>query len=458
MIKSFRLQLTAWYLLFCGAALVLFSIFFYGLLSKELYQRLDDSLNAEAASAIGMYQGEFAESAGDARAAAQEVARAMAARGALAICEDERLLTATPQLDAGAIAAARQANVPSTISPATGSGVRVMARPFEIEGRHFVLVLAESAEGINADLRLVRRVLFIALPLVLLLVGGGGYWLATRSLAPVRRMAEQARTITDRNLRSGLDAGAASEELQTLADAFNELLARLDRSFAAMRRFVADASHELRTPLAVIRGETDVTLLAERSPEEYRESMAIIGDEARRLSRLVDDLLNLARADAESVKLHVEPFYMNDLLADCRRSVQPLAGAKNVAVDCRCSGDVTFTGDQELLRRLVLNLLDNAIRYTPPGGRVRMGLEAENGDVRIVISDTGIGISPEAAAHVFERFYRADHARSREQGGFGLGLSIVKWIAESHKGSVEMKSQPGEGSTFTVLLPQERFG
>jgi two-component system OmpR family sensor kinase len=278
--------------------------------------------------------------------------------------------------------------------------------------------------------------------------------LATRSLAPVSRMADQAKTITDRNLRSGLDAGAGSEELQLLADSFNELLARLDRSFASMRRFVADASHELRTPLSIIGGEADVALAAGRTAAEYRESIVIMQDEARRLSRLVDDLLNLARADAETTRLQVEPFYLDDLLTECCRSVQGLAAAKDLALECHCREDVTFSGDQELLRRLVLNLLDNAIRYTPGGGRVSVQLETCEGSLRIAVCDTGIGIPPEAAPHVFERFYRADQARSREQGGFGLGLSIVKWIAESHNGTVELSSQPGVGSTFTVLLHQ----
>ena len=244
----------------------------------------------------------------------------------------------------------------------------------------------------------------------------------------------------------------ASEEFQLLADSFNELLARLDRSFATMRRFVADASHELRTPLAIIRGEADVALAADRSASDYRESIAIMQDEARRLSRLVDDLLNLARADAESVKLQIEPFYLDDLVSECCRSLQGLAGAKGVELECRCAPDVMFHGDQELVRRLILNLLENAISYTPAYGRVLADLEVDGEVLRLKVSDTGIGIPPDAVPHVFERFYRVDSARSRAHGGFGLGLSIVKWIAESHHGTVELTSRPGVGSTFTVLL------
>jgi heavy metal sensor kinase len=267
-------------------------------------------------------------------------------------------------------------------------------------------------------------------------------------------MAEQAREITGSNLNRRLEIGNAAEELAILAASFNELLARLDQSFEAMRRFVADASHELRTPIAVIRGEADVALSHDRGAAEYKESLAIVLDESRRLSRLVDDLLNLARADAGRVKLEVQEFYFNELLAECCRSMQTLASASDVALECCSPGDVQFRGDEGLLRRLVINLLDNAIRYTPPGGKVSAELEAGPARVLIRISDTGAGIPPEAAPHVFERFYRADKARSRQDGGFGLGLAIVKWIAEAHNGTVELTRNAGPGTTFMVTLPQ----
>jgi signal transduction histidine kinase len=154
------------------------------------------------------------------------------------------------------------------------------------------------------------------------------------------------------------------------------------------------------------------------------------------------------------VSLRIEEFYLNDLLADCCRALQGTANAKDLSLECLCPGDVSFRGDQELLRRLILNLLDNAIRYTPPGGKVTAKLGASGGDLCIEIADSGIGIPPEAAPHIFERFYRGDQARSRQNGGFGLGLSIVKWIAESHRGAVDFTSLPGEGTTFTVVLHQ----
>jgi heavy metal sensor kinase len=267
-------------------------------------------------------------------------------------------------------------------------------------------------------------------------------------------MAEQARNITGSNLETRIKIDNAAEELAVLVTSFNELLSRLDQSFDTMRRFVADASHELRTPISVIRGEADVALSQVRSPTEYRESLGVILDEARRLSRLVDDLLNLARADAGHVQLQTHDFYLNELLSDCCRSVQGLASTRGLTLECVADGDLQFTGDEQLLRRLVINLLDNAIRYTPKGGRVRAELQAGDSDVRLRVSDTGIGIAREDAARIFERFYRAGEARSRQDGGFGLGLAIVRWIAESHHGTVDCASRAGEGSTFTVTLPR----
>ncbi|HKW99444.1 MAG TPA: heavy metal sensor histidine kinase [Bryobacteraceae bacterium] len=460
MIKSFRLQLTAWYLLLFTLLFLAFSIFLYSVLSKALARRMDETLSSEVATAAGLFRDEMAELNGDRVGAAREAMAEMTIRGVLvAVFADDQLLGSSSPFNIPDLqhlirraAAAHNAEILTTVARPGSAGARVVARGFVFGGKQYVVIAVESLESIQSELAVVRRVLYLALPLVLLIAGIGGFLLAARNLAPLRWMADQARNITDKNLHNRLDVGNAQEELQVLSDSFNELLARLDQSFETMRRFVADASHELRTPIAVIRGEADVALGHERKPQEYQESLAIIQDEARRLSRLVDDLLNLARADAGHVNLRLEEFYLNDLLAECCRSVQASAGAHDVQVECSCPADVVFRGDQELLRRLVLNLLDNAVRFTPAGGKVAVRLETAEGGVCIQVADTGVGIPPELAAHVFERFYRGDQARSRQNGGFGLGLSIVKWIAESHNGTVQLESRPGKGSTFTVLL------
>jgi heavy metal sensor kinase len=452
MIRSFRLRLTAWYV---GCFAVLFTILaagLYGVLSRALTSRLDESLLSQAATASSLFQDEMSESNNDADKSAEEAVTNMRLRaGKVAVLDSARMLAASRAFDApAAVRLASDAKESAYSIP----GARAAVCRFTFNGRAYLAVAVEPLDAIEADLAAIRRAMFLALPLILAVAGAGGYWFATRGMAPLDAMAAQARRITGSNLDARLQIGDASEELTALAESFNELLGRLDQSFENMRRFVADASHELRTPVAVIRGEADVALANERSAAEYKESLAIILDESQRLSRLVDDLLNLARADAGRVKLQAQQFYWNDLLAECCRSVQSLAGARRIDLECRCAADAPFFGDEELLRRMTLNLLDNAIRYTPPGGKVLAELEAREEGVRIRISDTGIGIGPEAAEHVFERFFRADKARSRGNGGFGLGLAIVKWIAESHRGAVELASRPGAGSTFTVTLPR----
>ena len=449
--RSLRFRLTAWYVALFSALILCFGIFLYKVLEHDLLSRLDDTLTSQAASAATLLPDEMQEEKGDVPVAASEVVGELRG-GGVAIFENRRPV------------ASRALDVPGGIDPAACArpmtiasgafGTRVVCSRVAIGSQVFAVAAGQPLDDVAGELALVRRVLFFAAPLWILLAALGGFALATRNLSPLGTMARQASGIGERNLEQRLEIGPAARELEVLAAAFNELLARLDRSFESMRRFVADASHELRTPISVIRGEADVALSHERPVAEYRESLAIVLDESRRLSRLVDDLLNLARADAGHVRLQVQEFYFNDLLAECCRSVQALARARRISLECRSAGDISFRGDEELLRRLIVNLLDNAIRYTPEDGSVTASLEASGPELRIQVSDTGAGIPPEAAPHLFERFYRADEARSRQAGGSGLGLAIVKWIAESHHGAVALTSRPGAGSTFTVTLPR----
>ncbi|MGA3017734.1 MAG: heavy metal sensor histidine kinase [Bryobacteraceae bacterium] len=462
MINSFRFRLTLWYLLFFSLLFVLFSLFLHGVLSHALQRRLDEGLAVEANTAAAMLQDEFDEMKGNVRAASSEAVSGMRLHGSLvAVVSGNRLLAAStplPQSQVDFIAARAAVDPTADLAVAVPqvqpNGARAAVHRVKVGGQEYQIVALQSRDELVEDLAVVRRVTLLALPLVIVLAGFGGYWLASRSLAPLGWMAQQAHRITDSNLNTRLEIGNAADELAVLAASFNELLSRLDLSFESMRRFVADASHELRTPLSIIRGEADVALSHERTAAEYRESLAIILDESRRLSRLVDDLLNLARADTGRLKLQSAEFYLNDLLAECCRSAQSLAAARGIALECRPAEDAPFRGDEELLRRMVMNLLDNAIRYTPSGGKVSAALEAQDSQLRIRIADTGVGISPDDAPHVFERFYRADTARSRQDGGFGLGLAIVRWIAESHRGEVDLATTPNAGSTFTVTLPR----
>ncbi|HLI83131.1 MAG TPA: heavy metal sensor histidine kinase [Bryobacteraceae bacterium] len=464
MFKTLRARLTAWYLAFFLVSFAVFSLLLYAALSRALERRLDQNLASQANTATALMREELDEMRGDALRAAKDVLSEMQPRDNLiAILEGNAPLAASGPIT-GPIFGPGLASPdpPAANSPATwalprwGShGARAVANRFTWSNRAFAIVAISPLDFIAADLQTLRQALLLAVLPLLALAAFGGHLLARRGLAPLAAMSAQTQRITSENLSARLAIGNAAEEMALLATSFNALLARLDQSFDTMRRFVQDASHEIRTPLAVIRGEADVALSRARAASEYRESLAVIQEESRRLSRLVEDLLNLARADAGRVQLRLENLYVNDLVAECCRSVEPLAAARNLTLACNASADIPFRGDEELLRRMVLNLLDNAIRYTPPGGRISAAVESQNGEIRIRVADTGIGIPPESVPHVFERFYRADQSRSRNgstAGSFGLGLSIVKWIAESHHGVVELASQPGAGSTFTVRL------
>jgi heavy metal sensor kinase len=268
-------------------------------------------------------------------------------------------------------------------------------------------------------------------------------------------MNSQTQRISAENLSARLDVTNTRDELGHLATTINDLLARLESSFKAQQRFIADASHELRTPLAVLRGETEVALGKTRTVEEYQQSLALIQDEAESLSRIVEDLFILARQPISTRSaLHNESVSLNDAVKDCARAAQVLAIRKGVRLQLANDPPaIALNGDQELIKRMILNLLDNAVKYTPAGGEISLALARENGNAEIVVRDTGMGIPETDQSRVFDRFFRVDKARARAMGGAGLGLSIAQWIVEAHGGEISVASTPGQGSTFTVVLP-----
>lgn len=462
MFRSIRLRLTLWYLLFCTLLLVGFSGFLYTLLGRNFYQQLDASLDRSARTAAGLFADEVKELQGDIAGGAAETLREFTVpMGSVAIFDGNQLLASgNPEIQKvrGLTVLLEKAGLTNRSLVTTAgdlgpNGARIIILPVPIGGHRCFVIVTESLDSIRDQLTLFRRILYLALSVTLLLAGFGGLLLARKSLAPIVAISEQAERIGAENLHERLQIGEQKDELGRLAAVFNRLLSRLEQSFLTQQQFMADASHELRTPLAVIQGEADVSLSQDRPPAEYRESLGIISDEARRLARLVDDLLHLARADTGHRELNIEEFYLNDLLEECSRSARTLAEGRGILLTLACTGDQSFRGDQELIRRMVLNLLDNAIRYTPPGGTVSLRLEAQEDNASIIVADTGIGISADSVSRVFDRFYRVNPARSRANGGFGLGLSIVKWIAELHNGSVRLTSAPGIGSTFIITLP-----
>jgi len=334
---------------------------------------------------------------------------------------------------------------------------RGFARRFELDGKRYELAILQSLHQQEEMLKGVTATFAWVIPISLLLASASGYFLARKSLAPVVAMSNQAGKIGAENLHERLPVQNEKDELGHLALSFNDLLDRLGHSFERQKRFMADASHELRTPVAILRGESEVALSKEsRAPEEYRESLETLHHESQRLTRIVEDLFTLTRADAGQYPLQLSEFYLDELIGECVHSARTLAKAKKITMSCKEIAESPIQADESLLRRMILNLLDNAIKYTPEGGGVSVSCEPVGSEYALAISDTGIGVPKELRSRIFERFVRADEARSRsaeDGGGAGLGLSISRWIAEAHQGCLELTQSDSDGSTFTAFLP-----
>jgi heavy metal sensor kinase len=351
-----------------------------------------------------------------------------------------------------------------TFETVEGTGrypTRVFTFPVVARGRMVnLLQVGMSLEALHMARIHFLWTLAALLPVALLLAGGGGWLLARRALRPVDQMTTAARRIEAEHLAQRLGGAEVNDELGRLARTLNEMLARLEAGFAQVRRFSADASHELRTPLTVLKGEIEVALRSPRAPEEYRRVLTSTLEEVERMARLVEDLLLLSRADAGALRFESEPVELDHLIEEVAKQAEVLARPRQTRVSLTEMAPLVVRGDGQRLKQLLLNLVDNAIKYTPAGGQVTLGLRAvpdgaaaSEERAEIFVRDTGIGIAPADVPRIFERFYRADPARSREAGGAGLGLCISRTIVEAHQGRIEVESAPGQGSTFRVLLP-----
>jgi signal transduction histidine kinase len=299
---------------------------------------------------------------------------------------------------------------------------------------------------------LVGVVVWVGIPAVLLSITGG-WWLMHKALAPVATLTEAARCVTESNLNKELPRSRNGDELDELSAVLNDMTGRLHQSFGRIRQFTLHASHELKTPLTILCGEAETEMHdVSLSPVE-RERSANRLEELRRLARIVDGLALLAKADSGLIPLVWAHVRMEDLVRDSFADTQVLVQASGLTVELTACEEAVIHGDPHRLRQLLLNLLDNAVKYNQKGGSVEIGLQAINGKAELTIANTGPGIAPDALAHVFERFYRGDPAHSHDVDGCGLGLSIAEWIVKIHHGTIQIKSAPSELTTVTVQLP-----
>jgi heavy metal sensor kinase len=342
--------------------------------------------------------------------------------------------------------------LPSDISTPYGR-LRVINSPvIGPDGKRYLLQVGISLSALDTSLSRYRDLLLLLTPLSLLMAAAGAWWLSGFALAPLTRLALAARDIDVATLERRLPRRGVDDELEDVTRAFNDTLARLEQSIGEMRQFSSALAHELRTPLAALRGEIELGLRATRDVELQRSFASQIED-IDRLTRLIDQVLTLARAESGQIPLRFAAVDLGALAASLVEQLEPVAHARSIQLRCEPPPSVVALADAGWLERLVLNLLDNAMKFTPEGGRVLVRVSHDRRRARLDVSDTGIGMTPAVAAHVFERFYQADPSRSSVPGGAGLGLSLVKWIVDRHHGTIVVASQPNQGSTFTVTLP-----
>jgi heavy metal sensor kinase len=480
MIDSVRVRLTLWYTAVLALVLVALSLITYFIFWRSTVQRTDLSLVELSNAFLTTLNAEVNDEAGpDALRAAARVAItehrfrdyvfAVFDADGKAVVSSQDVPSVNPASDASPAGLLSSSSFRRFLDACgradrifgevkgSKAGYRGFGRHFSSGGQTYTLVILQSLHPQQEMLEEVTSTFAWMIPIAILLASGGGYFLARKSLAPVVAMSRQAGRIGAANLHERLAVQNEKDELGQLARSFNSLLDRLSQSFERQQRFMADASHELRTPVAILRGESEVALSQQARPaEEYRESLAVLHQEAARLTHIVEDLFTLTRADAGQYPLQPRDFYLDELAAECVHSARTLAMAKKICLNFDGATEAPIHADESLVRRMILNLLDNAIKYTSQGGRVTVSCRREGNEYALSITDTGGGIPAELQPRIFERFFRADKARSRAEndgGGAGLGLSISRWIAEAHHGRLELARSDTIGSTFTAYLP-----
>jgi heavy metal sensor kinase len=457
-IRSLRLRLTLWYVLLLAVILAGFSAGIYLTLRHNLNDSLDDSIRNRANVLLDVLR---YEDGGPTLAGVVSSSDPNEGESFARVFDSSGGVTFDNTVAAGEVAFDRRA-VESALSGETRSrnvstgdeSFRVRTLPIEQDGRiSGVLEVGESRGDVSDTLRILLVILAVAYPLTLAVASFGGVFLAGRALSPIDRLTGLARRISAEDLSQRLDLKLPDDEVGRLARTFDEMIGRLDAAFRRQREFTADASHELRTPLTAIKGQVEVALGKPRDADSYREVLQVVNEEVDRMIRLVGSLLTLARADAGQIPIASEAVNLPELVAAAVEQVRPVMERRDVELHLEPGPAVMLRADEDLLLQLLLNLLDNAGKYTRPGGRVTVGWAVGDGQAEVWVRDTGVGIAPEDLPHIFDRFYRVDKARSRAAGGAGLGLSICRWIAEAHGGSIAVESAPGEGTAFVVRLP-----
>jgi signal transduction histidine kinase len=456
-------------LMFCAVVGVLLAACFAGfymLLSREVYSQLDRQLLEAARPVIAdLISDPYNEKDVDELNLRGEYFELFDTSGHV-LQRSRNLQVAT--FGPGAIAFNTRTTDFRTLEDRNYGRLRLATIPFEFGKEPVVLAVAVSTGQADHVLATFRGIILLILPLSLLLTAGVAAWYVGKSLAPIATFTRHAEQMAERvsgfhqpDLWHPLPVNTPRDELSRLAETFNQLFDRVASALGQLRQFVSDASHELRTPLSVLQGETELLLSEPRTPEQYQETLRVIDEELKNLSRIVEGLFTLAMADAGQLRLANEPVYLNEVLEGSCALLTPLAQAKDIALQRDLRQDFPYLGDEVFLRQLFLIFLENAIKYSPPRTTIKVELEQKNGTLQARFQDQGIGISPEHLAHIFERFYRAGQPGSTqpkpvETPSGGLGLAIADAITSAMGGWIDCCSEPSAGSIFTVHLPLHR--
>jgi heavy metal sensor kinase len=462
--RSVRTRLALWHLAALIVVLALYSWGVFALMHRNLMADMDRQLGEDLDRAEVSFQqnpdGTLSRRMAD---VAPEENESVAARGPWTYVwtVDGRRLYRDPSapeslsISPGVPASGRTNRNSSSLQLPDGGWVRCLTRREEFAGLSAVVRVARSEDRARRELRGLLMVLVGGLPVAAVFAGLGGYLVARRALRPIDRMVTSARRITAASLSDRLPVENPDDELGHLASVFNETFGRLEASFDQLRRFTADASHEMRTPLTTIRTVGEVGLQEPRSDRAYRDIVGSMLEEADRLNRLVESLLTLARADGGHVQLSRDRVDVGDLAREVAEHLSVLAEERRQSMSVEGPSGLFVKADRLLLRHAVINLLDNAIKYSPVEGRIQLVAARRSTDVVLEVRDSGPGIPPEHTGRIFDRFYRIDKARSRDPGGVGLGLSIARWAVEVQGGRIDVESPESGGSVFRIVLPGE---
>ena len=451
-----RVRLTLWYVFLLAVTFIIFSVYLIFRFQDSLVTAVDNSLQITVSHTIASFDQEDVDERDRLTISRSEPSQGLNPNFVMRLISSQNEVWDTSgNLQDTSLWGPTEAGYSTQTEKETGAEWRVFSQPVLTSGGQTVawVQAAQSLSPVKDTVNDLRVQLLLGIPLVLLFAGLGGYFLANRALRPIRQITQTAQEITAQDLSQRLAYRGARDEIGSLAMTFDQMLERLQSSFERERRFTGDAAHELRTPLTVLKGQIEVALNRRRSPAAYEKTLQELSAQVERLIRLSSGLLFLSRSDQQQLSFEPVYFDLREWLEILVEQLEPLEREKGLKISLNVPADLSVYGDSDHLIRLFLNIFENALKYTPMGGQITITALKVPAEIQVLIHNTGPGISQEHLPHLFERFYRVEADRSSQTGGSGLGLAIASEIVRLHRGEINVQSEPSQGVTVTVHLP-----